>query len=194
LLTDARHAKVELEDATRQRNASILRAREIDADLTHQRNVMTAHARELEEKSKVREEKLKALEDAFAAQRRRHIVDLATARRASVSGELPKQLSPWRTFNGEKRERIRRRRDDYIAIRNSPLFDADHYLKTYPDVAAIGAEPILHYLSHGSREGRWPSASVDPIECMKFFPELSQGEGNLVLRLIAHHAPKPPFE
>src|SRR5690242_1883659 len=42
-------------------------------------------------------------------------------------------------------------------IANSGLFDRKEYLRRYPDVAASGADPILHYLSHGAGEGRDPS-------------------------------------
>ena len=42
-------------------------------------------------------------------------------------------------------------------IRSSVLFDADWYLKEYPDVRASGTDPAEHYLQHGAREGREPS-------------------------------------
>jgi len=34
------------------------------------------------------------------------------------------------------------------------LFDAQAYLSLYPDVAAVSADPLRHFLSHGMREGR----------------------------------------
>ena len=40
-------------------------------------------------------------------------------------------------------------------IRSNPLFDAQWYVEKYPDVR--GADPVLHYLTHGWREGRDPS-------------------------------------
>jgi hypothetical protein len=33
-------------------------------------------------------------------------------------------------------------------------FDADLYLRMYPDVAKSGQAPLLHYLRHGRDEGR----------------------------------------
>jgi hypothetical protein len=36
----------------------------------------------------------------------------------------------------------------------SPLFDTDYYLGTYPDVAAAGVNPLIHYLKWGRAEGR----------------------------------------
>jgi hypothetical protein len=141
------------------------------ADVTRQRNVMAERAQQLQDDVRLR--------------RRRHIVDLASSRRYWVKGHAPKHLSPWRSFKSQKRERIRRLREDYIAILNSPLFDAAYYRATYPDIGGPDVDPILHYLTHGSSEGRWPSAAVDPVECMSFFPELAKSEGNFVLRLIA---------
>lgn len=34
------------------------------------------------------------------------------------------------------------------------LFDADEYLRRYPDVGAAGQDPLRHYINHGIREGR----------------------------------------
>ena len=38
------------------------------------------------------------------------------------------------------------------------IFDADYYLRQYPDIAAAGLDPWLHFLNFGAREGRNPSA------------------------------------
>jgi glycosyltransferase involved in cell wall biosynthesis len=43
-------------------------------------------------------------------------------------------------------------------IRDSGLFDTAWYLETYPDVAARGVDPLLHYVRHGAREGRDPNS------------------------------------
>lgn len=39
----------------------------------------------------------------------------------------------------------------------SVLVDDDWYRNTYPDVAAAGVSPVMHYLHHGWREGRDPN-------------------------------------
>lgn len=36
----------------------------------------------------------------------------------------------------------------------SPHFSTNEYLKTYPDVAAAGVNPLLHYINSGKKEGR----------------------------------------
>lgn len=48
-----------------------------------------------------------------------------------------------------------KRRDAALA---RPFFDAEFYRSEYPDVTAGGMDPLLHYLDHGWREGRNPSA------------------------------------
>ncbi|MEH3117815.1 MAG: glycosyltransferase [Methylorubrum populi] len=48
-----------------------------------------------------------------------------------------------------------KRRDAAIA---APFFDPAFYRSAYPDVAAGGGDSLLHYLDHGWREGRDPSA------------------------------------
>ncbi len=34
------------------------------------------------------------------------------------------------------------------------LFEADFYLRAYPDIAAAGVDPLQHYINHGRHEGR----------------------------------------
>lgn len=46
------------------------------------------------------------------------------------------------------------RRRTLRRLRNAGLFDGDAYLQRYPDVAAIGRDPLDHYLLHGYEEGR----------------------------------------
>jgi hypothetical protein len=124
--------------------------------------------------------------------RRAAIAGLAVSTRRDFSppAKMPKALTPWRVLHSEKRQRVRQRRDDFLTLLASPLFDAEHYMRAYPDVAAGETSPALHYLLHGSDEGRSPSSVVDPKEVVRLFPELAGRKGNLVLNLIALHAPK----
>jgi hypothetical protein len=50
---------------------------------------------------------------------------------------------------------------DYEAIRKSGLFDPEHYIKAYPDVAERNVDPLVHYLEEGAREGRDPHPGFD---------------------------------
>jgi hypothetical protein len=42
------------------------------------------------------------------------------------------------------------------------IFDQAWYLERYPDVAATGRSPLVHYLLSGGAEGRWPHPLFDP--------------------------------
>ncbi|MCK1368311.1 glycoside hydrolase family 99-like domain-containing protein [Bradyrhizobium sp. 62] len=42
-----------------------------------------------------------------------------------------------------------------------PEFDAQYYLETYQDVAAANVDPFEHFIFHGYKEGRNPSAAFD---------------------------------
>ena len=54
-----------------------------------------------------------------------------------------------------------KRRDAALA---RPFFDAEFYRTEYPDVASGGMDPLLHYLDHGWREGRDPSAVFSTLQ------------------------------
>ncbi len=51
--------------------------------------------------------------------------------------------------------------DDYAAIVQSGLFDADYYISANPDVAALNCDPLVHYLERGAREMRNPNREFD---------------------------------
>ena len=58
------------------------------------------------------------------------------------------------------RERLQRRRSARLLL-DSGLFDARFYLSEYKDVADSGINPLVHYLTAGAREGRWPNLYFD---------------------------------
>lgn len=49
------------------------------------------------------------------------------------------------------------------------LFDPEHYLSAYPDIAACGADALMHYVQYGDREGRWPNAHFNPTTYRQHF-------------------------
>ena len=64
-------------------------------------------------------------------------------------------------------------------------FDSPFYLKTYPDVAAAGLDPLEHYMVQGFREARKPFAGFDPA----FYRQRYLGgetEANPLLHYLAH--------
>ena len=56
-------------------------------------------------------------------------------------------------------------------LRDSPLFDADWYLRQNPDVAAEGVDPALHYLASGADENRNPSPQFDGAWYRERYPD-----------------------
>ncbi|MDM0045148.1 glycosyltransferase [Variovorax dokdonensis] len=47
-----------------------------------------------------------------------------------------------------------------LGLKASVDFDCESYLRTYPDVAASGMNPLIHYLRYGIQEGRNPGLSA----------------------------------
>ena len=58
-------------------------------------------------------------------------------------------------------------------IRESGLFDVTWYRETYPDVAARGIDPVLHYVQHGAREGRDPNSLFSSSWYLTTYPEVA---------------------
>ena len=69
-------------------------------------------------------------------------------------------------------------------IASSALFDADWYLKQYPDVAAAKLDPALHYLRHGAREGRDPSALFSTRAYLDLYPSVAQSGINPLVHYL----------
>lgn len=56
-----------------------------------------------------------------------------------------------------------------------PLIDPAHYRAAYPDLSGLGAEAPLHFIRHGDREGRTPSAGFDAAFYRRCYLPLGQG-------------------
>ncbi|WP_102960098.1 UbiA family prenyltransferase [Mangrovicella endophytica] len=57
----------------------------------------------------------------------------------------------------------------------NPNFSTQWYLKTYPDIAAAGVNPLVHYLRHGRAEGRASRSSVkDLVRARDWWPSKIQ--------------------
>lgn len=80
--------------------------------------------------------------------------------------------------------RLRRRGDagahDAVvsSLRQSGLFDAEWYLRQYPDVAQSGVDPVVHYVHHGAAEGRNPSAEFDTRFYLDTYPDVADAGMN----------------
>src|SRR5262249_39882370 len=66
----------------------------------------------------------------------------------------------------------------------SPLFDADWYLRSYPDVAAAGVDPAIHYLSSGAAEGRDPGPRFSTQTYLRLPPIVAGSGENPLLHYI----------
>jgi hypothetical protein len=67
------------------------------------------------------------------------------------------------------------------AIRRSLFFNSAYYLETYPDVRAAGIDPALHYLVHGSREGRDPGPLFSSKAYLVRYPDVAEAGVNPLL-------------
>lgn len=54
----------------------------------------------------------------------------------------------------------------------SGLFDSEYYLSNYPDVAAVGIDPLSHYLGGGWVEGRDPSGSFSTLGYLERYSDV----------------------
>ena len=52
------------------------------------------------------------------------------------------------------------------------------YKSRYPDVAAAGIDPVLHYVVSGAAEDRNPSLDFDTAAYVAAYPEATRGGGN----------------
>ena len=76
------------------------------------------------------------------------------------------------------------------AIARSALFDREWYLKTYPDVAESGMDPIRHYIAFGAREGRDPSPEFSTRGYLSSNPDVGATGVNPLWHFIRHGAVK----
>ena len=56
------------------------------------------------------------------------------------------------------------------------LFDREFYLRSNPDVAAAGVDPLRHYVKYGSAEQRQPHPLFDPAHYLACCPEARDAE------------------
>lgn len=76
---------------------------------------------------------------------------------------------------------VRASRADVEAVEATGLFDRADYLARYPDVAAMGVDPVVHYLDAGAREGRNPCAFFDSAYYLEANPDVAAAGLNPLL-------------
>jgi len=75
---------------------------------------------------------------------------------------------------------------DKRVIAKSGLFDLRYYLFTYSDVRKNDLDPIRHYLKHGVREGRNPSASFDTTWYLDTYKDIQSSGVNPLVHYIQY--------
>ncbi len=82
----------------------------------------------------------------------------------------------WASMTLRRSEQLRERRElmrSVETVGSSPFFDPSWYLENYPDVAAAGLDPLLHYIEHGAAEGRNPGPKFDAKWYLDQNPDVS---------------------
>ncbi len=81
---------------------------------------------------------------------------------------------------------LRRLRERSAAriIARSGLFDAEWYLANNPDIAASCADPALHYVIFGAKEGRDPSPGFDTSYYLETCPDAARSGTNPLLHYL----------
>ena len=149
-----------------------------------------ARAAELDELKRVKK-KYSRLKQEIETLRTERAVEAATSKAAAANAKLkprPRRLlamAKHLPFIGylQKRAGLQRQMN---AIRTSELFDADWYLAAYPDVAAAGLNPALHYLQKGWLETRDPGPDFNTSRYLKANPDIARAGMNPLLHYIEH--------
>lgn len=71
-------------------------------------------------------------------------------------------------------------------IRSSDLFDGDWYRRTYPDVAASGMDPAVHFLRFGVRESRKAGLVFDEEAYLARYPDVARSGMHPLLHYLRH--------
>jgi glycosyltransferase involved in cell wall biosynthesis/predicted nucleic acid-binding Zn-ribbon protein len=71
-------------------------------------------------------------------------------------------------------------------IRASSLFDSAYYLTNYPDISAARIEPATHYLVHGWKEFRNPSAEFNTQSYLAANPDVLEAGVNPLIHYLRH--------
>jgi glycosyltransferase involved in cell wall biosynthesis len=71
-------------------------------------------------------------------------------------------------------------------LKKSGLFHSTWYRSTYPDVAEIGMDPVLHYLKYGARMLRNPAKNFDTCFYLETYPDVAAHGVNPLLHYVMY--------
>lgn len=89
---------------------------------------------------------------------------------------------PFKRTTPDKR-RLKRQAEQLAATH---YFDADWYLKTYPDVAENNTSPAEHYLKFGAQEGRNPGPEFETQWYVQANPDVQESGINPLIHFLNH--------
>ncbi len=97
--------------------------------------------------------------------------------------------SPSMSLPGKFAEYLRIQRDVLLGsavrqVRDSSFFDAEYYLSGNPDVRNAGVDPAKHYVLHGWRERRDPSAAFSTSQYLVDNPDVATARVNPLLHYL----------
>lgn len=78
----------------------------------------------------------------------------------------------------------------YKSIKKNKLFDPLYYLDINTDVKTSGANPLIHYILHGFKEGRQPNASFDGDYYLESHPDVVKSNLNPLVHYSLHELKK----
>jgi glycosyltransferase involved in cell wall biosynthesis len=93
----------------------------------------------------------------------------------------------WQACRTRSRLPLRDWRDARVIAR-SGQFDRSWYVRRYPDVAAMGIDPVRHYVAFGAKEGRDPSPSFSGAWYLVHHPDVAAAGLNPFAHYVMHGA------
>ncbi len=68
----------------------------------------------------------------------------------------------------------------------SGVFQADFYLKAYPDLASLEMDPLVHFHDFGMAEGRLPNSYFDPHWYLERYRDVADAGVHPLIHYVAH--------
>lgn len=124
---------------------------------------------------------LRAIMPVLAARYSAVLEQLRAARRRDPAVQIRRMIA---RIKGNKQ--AANKSDDLLFLENSIYFDEAWYLESYPDVAASGISPALHYLLHGAFENRDPGPWFSTGQYLLNNPDVAAAGANALLHFIYH--------
>lgn len=189
-LDEAKSAQGELEQRLKQTQGQLKAEQGKRASLEQERDKVSTQCKESEEENTLLLEQLHFVQEELE----RHILDHRDQERRYTEQQQAHQhqelLLQWlqafaaRTSCALYKKHRTMLKKHKALLDSSASFDADWYVRTYPDVAESGIEPAIHYLKFGMLEGRNPSADFDTVYYITAHPDVAAAGEHPLLHYI----------